>query len=260
MAKADFYSSYVESIAPGAYQAYETCKKLEGNNITFSVSQAAILPKALSLTVGYNANVAGASQTLRFTAAPGTSCSWEGLPPVPGNAQNVVVPTLQSVGLDCTRKDDTARSYVRVFSLSMPATVLDLPWSAFQSGQPADVVQDLRDEVAAARKEVATVRGDVTRNAQASAAAVAAVDGKLSDYTLHKYTITGPYTAVGNATTPLRLTAAQGICFLTSFQGKYGGYGEGADVVVDGGNWVLKTKQGAGGADIRATAQCLKFE
>lgn len=73
----DAYKQYVESIAPGAFEAYQECIQLGSRDVHFHLSSTSILDNEFSMTVSFTASDEGSkSATLSATPASGISCFW----------------------------------------------------------------------------------------------------------------------------------------------------------------------------------------
>src|SRR5207237_3915357 len=69
IADANAYRTYVESIAPAAYHAYETCLKYSQQDLKFSSDQATILPNEFTITALYSSNRMGANTKVSFSSS-----------------------------------------------------------------------------------------------------------------------------------------------------------------------------------------------
>jgi len=151
-ARADAYSSYVETIAPGAYDAYKSCIEM-GNAMSFKA--LGILPQQFTLAVSFNE--AGASTAeLRATPSEGVRCTWNGK----------AVPTVRlnspaTATLSCNRSKTDKPSFVTV-ARENGSQRIGLPWQGYTpEGVPIDLVARLRAELGDASARLATLAADV---------------------------------------------------------------------------------------------------
>lgn len=119
------YSSYLETMAPEAYGAYEQCLRFRSMNaVQFEV--AALDATWMSLRVSYRDN---GSAMLRVTAdsVAGVTCAWTG-----GAAVVDGVVTLKSgvvlANLGCRRNDAKRKTTVSISRTDLPGASFDLPW------------------------------------------------------------------------------------------------------------------------------------
>lgn len=135
-ARRDAFKSYVESISPDAYTAYEACLRLSNSNLAFGVDAAGILPNEFSISASFRSTAAAQNETsLEVSASDGVTCQ-------SGGQTVTVVPikTGSTVVISCKRSDRTQRSYVRFVNRgSSNNEPLTLPWQGYDAqGNPVD--------------------------------------------------------------------------------------------------------------------------
>ncbi|MBC3917116.1 hypothetical protein H8L32_06485 [Undibacterium sp. CY18W] len=145
-ARTDAFRQYVESIAPGAFSAYERCVSLAGSGVTISVSKAAILPLYFGANVSFQSNENLAVQILDFAASPDVTCKWKN-GQGPASTQTKLQANTADV-LQCTRQSDQNKSAVQIFPKSKPNSSLDFEWDKYQRGVPVDLLAQLSKQTA----------------------------------------------------------------------------------------------------------------
>lgn len=141
-ARNDTFRSYIESMAPGTYEAYNQCKKLEGIGVQISVQQASVLPLSLAMTVSFSSGMQG-QQTISFAASPDVTCQW-----LNGAKGDLKLKNGGSSLLKCARSAADSASFVQVIATTSPDATFAFPWSRFENGLPADELGSLRAELA----------------------------------------------------------------------------------------------------------------
>lgn len=131
----DAYKKYVESIAPGAYGAYQQCLDVK-KNMKFNVDT--VLPAEFSITVGFvsqghNDNKASVS----YSASSGVTCHWNG-----SETNSIEIPTGSTYFLECKRPDQTKKSFVKIIRTdSTESPPLTLSWQAYDvQGNPINTL------------------------------------------------------------------------------------------------------------------------
>ena len=145
-ASSEAYSSYIESIAPGAYSAYNKC---EANpDLNFDVDEAGVLPSQFSVNVSFQA-AGNQSAKLLATPSQGVTCTWN-----QKNSATIVLNSPASATLSCARADVTHRSFVTI-ARTDGASSFTMPWGAYtKEGVPVDLVQKLQASVSSALSQM----------------------------------------------------------------------------------------------------------
>ncbi|MFZ6759546.1 hypothetical protein ACO0K9_20255 [Undibacterium sp. Ji50W] len=139
-ARSDAYRQYVESIAPGAFSAYERCVDLSTNGINISVDLNAILAKTFNANVSFRSVDSNATQEIGYTASTGVSCSWAAAGK--SKMKLTLTPNTADV-LECKRAIDTEQSLVTIFATSRASSQLSFKWDAYQNSLPVNLQKDL---------------------------------------------------------------------------------------------------------------------
>jgi hypothetical protein len=152
LAKTDSYQEYVETIAPGAFAAYDQCLRFTKSDLTFAVDLTMLFPREVSATLGFASQVSGNSQAkLRYESTSGTSCTWNGSP-----TQEFTLQHPSSASLKCTRTNISEPSGVKVIRTDSGAQQsMSFRWIAYDpSGQPVDSLLALQKRVDALNEQV----------------------------------------------------------------------------------------------------------
>jgi hypothetical protein len=153
-ASSSAYKSYVESISPNAYSAYQRCIELSNNDLRFSVDSAAILPDEFSISASFTSN--SAARTLaRLEIAPsqGVTCKSSGQ-----TATVLDIPTGSSIAINCRRSNRQSSAYVRFVDRTSSAQPMTLPWQAYNDqGVPIQTLLSMHQRISAIESEVKTL-------------------------------------------------------------------------------------------------------
>lgn len=147
--RTDAYQTYTESIAPGAFSAYERClnSKL---NLTFG--EATVTKQEAIVTASYIPYRTGEAAKLTAFGQGGAECSWYSNT----TDQNLVGGSLlmdrpRTAKLKCTRKDPSLQSFVHIFDENVGTaedTSISLPWAPFKEGMPLSSYERLEERLA----------------------------------------------------------------------------------------------------------------
>jgi len=141
----DAYEQYVETIATGAYSAYETCVRFKGNNdLQFDVDLASVLPAEFTITIGYMQSVQGADTSdLVYSGSKGVACTWNGKP-----TETTKLKAPSSVAVKCTRPQQGTPGYVKFTRTNGVGGSLTVPWPAFdKNGIPVATLEGLKTQL-----------------------------------------------------------------------------------------------------------------
>ena len=153
------YKSYVESISPRAYQAYERCVEYSNNELKFFIEDSSILPDEFTISTSYISSGSASTQTrIDISPSKGVSCIADGQP-----TSFVDIKTGSTVAIKCTRTDSEKASYVTFTDRnSGKIKPLTLPWEA-TSKQGIS-----RSEILALQQRIEGLENKVNRTASLS--------------------------------------------------------------------------------------------
>jgi hypothetical protein len=145
------YRTYVETIAPGAYDAYVQCVKLSQDEIEFELQGK--IAKYLSLTVSFRPKSGPGNRALMsVTPAPGVSCKWQGqtFP-----RSEIELKGAAAATLSCTRESATEKHFVVLARTDGSGSTMSIPWEPFDSdGQPVYLMRELQERLSRTRDDV----------------------------------------------------------------------------------------------------------
>ncbi len=123
----DAYKQYIESIAPGAYDAYKQCTEAK-NNMTYNVDS--ILPSEFSMSVGFaSPGSHDKSASIAYSASNGVSCKWND-----SETKSIVIPTGSTAILECSRNEQSKKAFVKIVRTdSTVPPPLTLSWQAYDN-------------------------------------------------------------------------------------------------------------------------------
>lgn len=152
----DAYSNYVETVAPGAYAAYEQCVAAEqSTGLRYSVN--AVTAQEISIGAYFQPLVAGSrSQTVRYDASGGVKCSWNGSYGV----KTAIAPQTTDV-LRCSRATTASKGYVVVYSESAAEKPTTFAWQAYQGETPVNQIAALQERLTRAEGALTTLQNSV---------------------------------------------------------------------------------------------------
>jgi len=148
------YASYINAIAPGAYDAYIACVSSVKKEIRFQAGS--VLPKEFTATVS-NKIVGTAVAKIRSTPSTGVKCFWD----------NEEIPTIEikspgTATLRCVREKADERSFVTL-ARSDGDEVITLPWQAYDdAGNPYDELSQLRLQIGTVNDGLTELQGDLS--------------------------------------------------------------------------------------------------
>lgn len=160
-ASSDAFRQYIESIAPGAYTAYEQCLVLTNADVRFNVNVGSVLPKEFSLTASFRSSTGDPSTTIAYTSSADVTCKWDGL-----DGETKRITNGRSSILKCTRGNQETKSYVTVVWIGSggPQNPLTLPWQAYDTaGVPVDSLTTLTRAVTRLGSRVDELTADLGR-------------------------------------------------------------------------------------------------
>ena len=136
----DAYEQYIETIAPGAYSAYEKCIEFSRNDVIFTLDPASVLANQFTLTVEFTSRVRNATAEFSFSASNDVRCKWN------NSNSNEFVMQVGSTTLKCERDDTSRRSYVTVIRSNSTQSTITVPWQAYSNGVPTNLIVNLNQE------------------------------------------------------------------------------------------------------------------
>jgi hypothetical protein len=136
------YKQYIESIAPGAYDAYKQCTEAK-KNMTYNVDS--ILPSEFSMSVGFASPGSNdKTASIAYSASNGVSCKWN-------NSENksIVIPTGSTAILECSRNEQNKKAFVKIVRTdSTEPPPLTLSWQAYDNqGNPINALTTIDDRL-----------------------------------------------------------------------------------------------------------------
>lgn len=149
---ADAYKQYVETIARGAYGAYETCIRLgSSNDLKFDADVAASVPSQFTIVIGYAQAVQGATTAvIGYSASAGVSCTWNGKA-----ADETVLTAPGSVQVKCIRTDQSKPGYAKFTRTNGVGGSLTIPLPAYDSnGIPTATLEQIKKDVSTVQRSL----------------------------------------------------------------------------------------------------------
>lgn len=154
----DAFKQYVETIATGAYPAYETCLRLNStNDLRFDVDLGSVLPAEFTVVIGYSQAAQGADTSdLVYSASEGVSCTWNGK-----QTSKMALKAPSSVPIKCNRSDQSKPGYVRIIRTNGVGASLTLPWPAYdKNGIPIATLAKIRSDVKSLDDRLENLQGE----------------------------------------------------------------------------------------------------
>jgi H-type lectin domain len=136
------YKSYVESISPMAYSAYQRCLEMSRKELKFSVDSAAILPAQFTATVSFSSTNYNLNRTnIEITPSDGITCLSDGQ-----TATIIEIASGSTRSITCKRSTASSPGYIRFVNRDSSSTVpLTLPWRAYtDEGAPKLTMLELQ--------------------------------------------------------------------------------------------------------------------
>jgi hypothetical protein len=131
---ANAYQQYIESIAPGAFEAYQACERFSSSAVEFTVDPNSILPGQAAISVSYSGS-GDVSATLRFVSSADAQCKWNS-----SHSDSVTIHSPGGAVLNCTRADVGKKSFVSLIRAD-GIDRITFPWAAYdKKGLPIDLL------------------------------------------------------------------------------------------------------------------------
>ncbi len=173
VARSDAYKQYVESVAPGAFDAYAACVKAK-DSLQFAVPAASMLPTEFTVSARFVLSASGAKAELKHTPSDGVACGWNN-----SNAQSVTLRGGDSTTLRCKRTDATKQAYVTIINAA-GTEQLTIPWKRYTAaGNPVDNLSALTADLMKAQATLVALQTSINA-IQAEAARQGAAIGQTS--------------------------------------------------------------------------------
>lgn len=158
-ASVNAYNSYIETIAPGAYQAYEQCIAAK-KTMLFDINEGSVLPKQFAMSVAFT-QPGPASATLQASPSDGVTCAWNGLAAGAGNLPKVSIHSPSSATLLCHRQDASNKAFVTIAHTNGSESIT-IPWKAYTpEGVAVDLVDSLKRNVSTAEDQIKNIKAKV---------------------------------------------------------------------------------------------------
>ncbi|EIM31792.1 hypothetical protein LepocDRAFT_00005340 [Leptothrix ochracea L12] len=155
-ASTDAYRQYVETIASGAYAAYETCIKLkDSNDLRFDVDLASVLPSEFTIVIAYQKIIQGTTTAdLIYSASKGISCTWNGK-----KAATTSIDAPSSVLVKCSRTDQGQAGYAKFIRTNGVGGSITIPWPAYDAnGIPLATLESIRGQITTAQSSITDIK------------------------------------------------------------------------------------------------------
>ncbi|MDP5277949.1 H-type lectin domain-containing protein [Sphingomonas sp. DG1-23] len=137
------YQSYVESIAPGAFPAYEQCVIMSRHEVHFRVDPASVLPGQFVVIAYFRPQASGNTANLSYSSSSDVNCSWNGVRGI-----RYALFGASQATLNCRRTDSSRRSFVAIVR-DDGGDQITLPWQAYnRDGVPVATMAELSARIA----------------------------------------------------------------------------------------------------------------
>ncbi len=150
-AKQEAYQQYVETIAPGAYPAYERCISRAKSGLSITVAES-LHPTYLAIGVSFSSTEALARQEVTWSASAGVNCHWR-----TGPDTRTTVAANSSDLLICTRTSSDTAASVQVVPTTNPNSLFSFRWDRYQGSSPVNELSALRAAVTKATADLGAV-------------------------------------------------------------------------------------------------------
>jgi hypothetical protein len=158
-AKSDAYKIYLDTIAPGAYDAYRAC--LDNSNAHIKFRLNAIVEKNLSVSVSTDYVPGAKPAEIEYQGVPGVQCHWDN-----SSRSTTDIETGRSSILLCERSDSSRDTFVTVMATTAPPLPpLTLLWGPYKDGVKVSALADTQAKVRELDRRLASLT-EATRIAQ----------------------------------------------------------------------------------------------
>lgn len=156
-ASSDAYKNYVETVAPGAYDAYRVCVQSNAQNLNYSVNLGSILDTSFAISASFPYIAGARPAEVKYAPGPGVHCHWDNSP----SEGKTKIETGHSEILQCFRTDSGRDTYVTVQMTTAAVPPLTLRWPAYKDGVPVSALSDLERSLAELTKRIGTDESNV---------------------------------------------------------------------------------------------------
>ena len=132
--RSDAYRTYVETIAPGAYGAYEKCINAK---LDIEFGQPSVLATEVEVSVSFLPKNRGQTAALTASAIGGAKCEWLDAVDPKLLGSRVVMDKPGKVRLRCTRPNAAEPSTITIYDANSSGmdSEMRLSWDAFRDGR-----------------------------------------------------------------------------------------------------------------------------
>jgi len=137
------YSYYLETIAPGAIDAYRRCEQWAKNDLNISLPQASVLPTEMSLSASFSSTTGGSQAELSAHTSSDVKCRWN-----KSRKDTIRLKNGSSASLNCNRRKYSENSFVNVIRDNEGAEPVSISWGKYDAdGNPVNKLQDLQNQL-----------------------------------------------------------------------------------------------------------------
>ena len=146
----DAYKQYLNTVSPGAFSAYATCKQFSSTGTQIALSAVHEREMFVNLTNSLDTGEA----RINYRGTQGIDCLWDASDDNEQSQEWVLEPRSAAV-VKCNRTSPTQKDSVIVYTSTSPKTPLTFPWSAYnEEGHPVDSLRDLQQQLATLGRDV----------------------------------------------------------------------------------------------------------
>ena len=154
----DAYEQYLNTVSPGAFSAYDTCKKFSSTGTQIALS--AVHEKEMFVTLRNSLDTGEAR--IKYSGTQGIDCRWDASDANEQSQDPWVLKPRSAAVVKCDRTSPTQKDSVIVYTSTSPSTPLTFPWSAYnKEGQPVDSLRDLQQQLATLGRDVTNVNAEL---------------------------------------------------------------------------------------------------
>ena len=154
----DAYEQYLNTVSPGAFSAYDTCKKFLSTGTQIALS--AVHEKEMFVTLRNSLDTGEAR--IKYSGTQGIDCRWDASDANEQSQDPWVLKPRSAAVVKCNRTSPTQKDSVIVYTSTSPSTPLTFPWSAYnKERQPVDSLRDLQQQLATLGRDVTNVNAEL---------------------------------------------------------------------------------------------------
>ena len=140
----DAYEQYLNTVSPGAFSAYATCKKFSSTGTQIALS--AVHKTEMFVTLRNSLDTGEAR--IKYSGTRGIDCRRDASDANEQSQDPWVLKPRSAAVVKCNRPSPTQADSVIVYTSTSPNTPLTFPWSAYNTeGKPVDSLRDLQRDV-----------------------------------------------------------------------------------------------------------------